>query len=332
MITRRTSPKLDSTDCELIRELEKDGRQTRLDLSTILDINERTLRRRLQRLLKEQVIHIQAIAGPLPLKSKMMAVLGINVVRGQINNVSDILGSNPSVIGVTILAGRYDILAWVLCRHPDELWAFVTEKLGNIQGVVGTEVMPILRMFKNSYAVLADNYPLPASNASSWSADRLDIALIGELELDGTRNGAVLAQKLGVSKPTILKRINRLFEDQIIRVVAVANPYLLGYHTSALILVKAPPSRVKIVSDELASFSEIQILAATAGPYDLTAWMVCKDTDALSEFVRTKLDNIAGITSHETLLNLQFGKLQTNLTSQLVTEDSKSGEPIGFGI
>jgi len=326
MTISRISPKLDLTDMALIRELEKDGRQSRFDLATVLGISERSLRRRLQRLIEEHVIRIQATAGPSPLESKMMAVLGINVVRGQINSVSDTLGSYQSVIGATIVAGRYDILAWVHCRRLDELWKFVTEELGNIQGVVGTEVMPILRMFKNSYAVLADNDPLPELNVRNWSADQLDVALIRELEHDGLQSSAALARKLGVSKPTILKRINRLLEDQVVRVVAVANPYLLGYRTSALILVKAPPSRVKTVADELASFPEIQILAATAGPYDLTAWVVFKDTDALSEFVRTKLDNIVGIACHETLLNLKFGKLQTNLASQLITVSDKSSE------
>ncbi|MFO8010506.1 MAG: Lrp/AsnC family transcriptional regulator [Dehalococcoidia bacterium] len=332
MAARSSSPKLDSIDLELIRELENDGRQTRLEIATALGISERTLRRRLQHLLDERVIRIQAIAGPLPLQSKMMAMLGINVLRGKINSVSDTLGSYKSVIGATIVAGRYDILASILCGQPDELWEFVTDELGKIQGVVGAEVMPVLRMFKNSYAVLAENYPLPELKACNWSADHFDVALIRELEQDGSQSYAALAQKLGLSKATILKRMNSLFENQVIRVVAVANPYTLGYGTSALILVKAPPSRVKTVAEELASFPETQIIAATAGPYDLTGWVVFKDTDSLSDFVRTELDNIAGITSHETLLNLQFGKLQTNLASKLVSVNDKSAEQPGLSV
>jgi DNA-binding Lrp family transcriptional regulator len=66
--------RLDSTDLALIKELETEARRSNSDLGIVLGVSEKTVRRWVQRLIEEQVIRIGAIAGPLPLESKMIAV------------------------------------------------------------------------------------------------------------------------------------------------------------------------------------------------------------------------------------------------------------------
>ena len=316
MARKRDNQNVDGIDIALIRELEQDARQASSDLASKTGISEKTVRRRLQRLLDGEVIRIVALADPFALGYATVVVLGINVERGQVDSVVEELTSSKKIIGVTIVTGRYNILAWAFCQDLQELWNFVTQEIGSISAVSSVETMITLGIWKNSYSVLADNVSDTSRLNCEQVADAVDIKLVTELEIDAMQSNNRLARKLGISVPTVRKRLQRLLDENVIRVVAVANPYLLGYTTPAGILLKVRPGSIKEVSDQLVSYSSIQMVLPTSGAYDVVAWGIFQDTEALSTFVRKELDGITGINSYETLVNLRYGKFSIQLAGK----------------
>ena len=58
--------------------------------------------------------------------------------------------------------------------------------------------------------------------------DERDRQIIALLQEDGRATNANIARKVGVSEGTVRRRLNRLFEDEYIRVVALPDSSKLG--------------------------------------------------------------------------------------------------------
>lgn len=54
--------------------------------------------------------------------------------------------------------------------------------------------------------------------------DPTDLAIVELLQQQGRTPNAQIARLIGVSEPTVRKRIDRMVQDDIIKVVAVLNP------------------------------------------------------------------------------------------------------------
>jgi DNA-binding Lrp family transcriptional regulator len=62
------------------------------------------------------------------------------------------------------------------------------------------------------------------------------------------------------------------------------------------------------VADKLASYANVHYALLTTGPYDMVAWVVFRDTDELSGFIRRELGSIDGIAGYESMLTLKVIK------------------------
>ncbi len=306
MTKKRIAGNLDALDLALIKELEINARQSSSDLAERIQSNERTIRRRLKRLLDEGLIQPITIIDPFALGFESVVVLGITVDRGQVDAVVEELVTAEKVVSVTIVAGRYNIMAWLHCRNNHEIRDFIVQYLGAIPAIVNAEAMPTMEFWKSSYAVLADNPYIPVKLGVGRHVDAVDIALICELEADAMQPNVRLARKLGLSLPTVRKRLQRLLEEHIVRVVAVTDSYTLGYTASAGILIKARPGAIEAVATRLASYPRMQLVLSTYGAYDIFAWGTFRDNMSLYTFIRKELDGIPAINSYETLICLEY--------------------------
>ena len=117
-----------------------------------------------------------------------------------------------------------------------------------------------------------------------------------------------MARVLGVSEGTVRRRLAKLLADKVIRIVAFAEPAQLGYHTSAFIGVQVDPARVEAVAGQLAQLSETEHVAITTGSYDIFIWVNVAGSEALAQFLHTKVGPIEGVRHTETFVSLQAKK------------------------
>jgi len=134
--------------------------------------------------------------------------------------------------------------------------------------------------------------------------DELDRRIIELLQRDGRTSNAKIARGLGVSEGTVRRRLARLLQEEVIRVVAIAEPDRLGYHTSAFIGLQVGPGKVEAVATKLAGLSETEHVAITTGAYDIFTWVNLASAEALASFLHTKVGTVEGVRHTETFVCL----------------------------
>ena len=138
--------------------------------------------------------------------------------------------------------------------------------------------------------------------------DELDQDIIDLLQANGRASNARIARKVGVSEGTVRRRLRRLTQENIVKVIAVPNLDKIGYTTAALIGLQTAPGQLDQVAEAISDMKEVHYLAITTGAFDLFAWVGMRSTEQLGVFLRTKIGSIAGVMRTETFVNLDIRK------------------------
>jgi Lrp/AsnC family transcriptional regulator for asnA, asnC and gidA len=294
-------------DLMLLREMALDATQTTTDLAKKLGRSRSTVQNRLQELLDRKVVRIVPVHNPVASGYKMGVLIGLKVLPNRVSAIAAELASVPEIHNVIICAGRYDIILGAVFADTDKLSDFLINRLSAVSGVTGIETMVTLKMVKASFTFMTTD-ELPSLDISIPGIDALDLMIIRELQSDPQQPQADIAKKLGAGATTVRRRLKRLLDEHIIRIVAIADPHALGYNIRAMIGIKVCPGRIDAVADKLASYVNVHYALMTTGPYDLVAWAVFRDTDELSGFTRHELGGIEGLASYESMLTLKVAK------------------------
>ena len=95
--------------------------------------------------------------------------------------------------------------------------------------------------------------------------DDMDARIIALLEQNGRIPNTELAKKLKISETTARKRIKRLIDSQLIKIVAIRNRTKLGYGINGNIRIKADTKKTKMIARKLCRIEEIWYIAQLAG-------------------------------------------------------------------
>ena len=138
--------------------------------------------------------------------------------------------------------------------------------------------------------------------------DELDRKIIALLQVDGRASNAKIAREVGVSEGTVRRRLRRLIQQDVVKIIAVPNLEKLGYATTALIGLQTAPGRSDNVADAIAALDEAHYVAITTGAYDIFIWAGLESAESLGTFLRTKIGTIEGVQRTETFVNLAIKK------------------------
>lgn len=141
---------LDHIDHALIELLSKDGRLSNSELARTLHMAEATVRRRVRRLLDNDVLKIVAVRNPDQLGHFLSAIIGCSVDRARAHQIVQSLARRPETRYVGYSTGARDIMIEAFFRSNDHLLEFLTE-LGDVEGVKAIETSVILRVAKFAY-------------------------------------------------------------------------------------------------------------------------------------------------------------------------------------
>ena len=153
-VTSHGGTGLDEHDLAIIRELQRDARQSVVALARAVGVHRNVVGAKLRRLADRGIMKAVAIPNPIALGYRVMVVICISVLPGYIDTASDQLKSLANIHSVTICTGRYDIMLWGFFRDQEELYNFIGKELGRTPGITGVETIVILRAKKMSSAYL----------------------------------------------------------------------------------------------------------------------------------------------------------------------------------
>jgi Lrp/AsnC family transcriptional regulator for asnA, asnC and gidA len=147
------------------------------------------------------------------------------------------------------------------------------------------------------------------SGRSLAEHDAIDLAVIQALQENGRVPNAHIARMVGVSEPTIRKRIDRLMAEGTLKVVAVLDPRRSGYQTNVLIGVRVQPGRMREVGRKLAELPDVVWLGYVTGRYDILAEFRLPNDGVLLDFLQGTMTELDGILSTETYHVLSTEKI-----------------------
>ena len=130
---------MDELDSKIINILQDDGRASNAGIARQVSVSEGTVRRRLKRLIQDEVIQVVALPDPVKMGLHSEALVGIQVDTDQVDLVLEDLSGLKEVSWVAMTTGQYDIFAWVTLESAEALGIFLRTKIGAIPGVRRSE-------------------------------------------------------------------------------------------------------------------------------------------------------------------------------------------------
>jgi Lrp/AsnC family transcriptional regulator, regulator for asnA, asnC and gidA len=142
---------VDELDRRIIACLQASGRQSNTQIASQLGVTESTVRKRIDRLLANEVIRITAVANPLKLNYPIVAILGIHAEPTQINTVAQALNELPEFRFIGITTGVWDFVTEAWFESLIELYTFLSERLWPIKGITRVEASHVIHMVRYAY-------------------------------------------------------------------------------------------------------------------------------------------------------------------------------------
>lgn len=140
--------------------------------------------------------------------------------------------------------------------------------------------------------------------------DKLDYLILSHLQEDGRRPFTEIAKSVGVTEGTIRKRVARLIEDDVIRIIGLVDPHKVGFEAPAIIQVTVSPPHLDAAAKEIEAFSEVSYLLMVSGEYDLMVEVRCRDREHLASFIRHQLQQVTGVQRTVSAMVLHTYKLE----------------------
>jgi Lrp/AsnC family transcriptional regulator for asnA, asnC and gidA len=142
---------LDGLDQRLLMELLKNGRRSWVSLARQLGVAEGTVRKRVNALLKENIMKAVAVVNLSKLGYELVSIVALQVRMSDLEDVAQSMIRKPNVCYLAFVAGRYDLIAMVVTRSPEELAQFIASEISAIPGILRTETFVNLRVIKGAY-------------------------------------------------------------------------------------------------------------------------------------------------------------------------------------
>ncbi|MFM1882890.1 MAG: hypothetical protein RJA05_1299 [Planctomycetota bacterium] len=288
-------PDLEPADRALVDRLVADPRASGRDLAKALDCSEANVSRRLNRLVAEQAVRVRAF---MPLDRAGLSASALIIVRSP----------EPSALGQRLLAhewihfiattGPLDGPADGLVLHGSA--ANGTALRSSLDRALSTDPAATIvdtRIVLDSFGT----HETTDAHRHHWRGgrplDRVNRAIIRELQRDGRATFAKLGEVAGISSTAAAERFRHLIDDQLIRMVALVEPSRNGLRATGCFFLRASIPTEQAM-DAARAVANPDFVAMVSGPNPVVLECSAADGAALQS-IAARLDALPGITDVE---------------------------------
>lgn len=132
----------------------KDARQSSEKLAIHLNISAATVRRRVRRLIKNDILRIVGVADPAKFGLGLGVVINLDVEHSKVDSVMEWLIGRTEIKWAATTTGRFDIIAVARFESTEHLSSFFTKDLTGLEGIKDTETLVSLDVRKGRYTSL----------------------------------------------------------------------------------------------------------------------------------------------------------------------------------
>ncbi len=144
-------------------------------------------------------------------------------------------------------------------------------------------------------------------NSMPKKIDAIDLKIIRLLQQNGRMANTKIAKKTGISETTVRYRLQRLFQEDYVQVVAMVNPLKLGFGIEGSIRIKTDIKSVNRVAEDLKRIDSLYFIGRIMGNWDFDTEYYVKSTTELKELIDT-INTIDGVMETEVSTILEYVK------------------------
>ncbi len=303
---------VDDLDRQLAQCLGVDGRASFSAIAEVLGVSDQTVARRYRRLRSAGVLRVVGLRYPKS-GGHPTWFLRLRCVPGSGEAIAAALARRPDTAWVQLLSGDTEVLCSLRGDGPEATESLLA-RLPRSGRIVEVTAYSRLHMFTGGPDALGFIDVLPAARieplrvivrpvgppgAPAGPSD-LDTALLPALAADGRTPFADLAAATGWSETTVRRRVEQLRDCGALYFDLELDMPTFGFRSTAWLWMSVPPSHLAEVGAALAKFPEVAYAAATTGPANLSACVVCRDAESLYEFLTARVGPLPGVERVET--------------------------------
>jgi Lrp/AsnC family transcriptional regulator for asnA, asnC and gidA len=300
---------LPEVDRQIIRNLQVDGRRPYVHIAKDLGIDEKTVRRRTTELREKGIIDITTVTDPALLGYGAIALCGLTVdVSALPSQVAAELAALDAVDYVVVATGRFDIILEVLCRDSQDLLDVIENQIRGVAAVRTCETFPYLWLHyqQQQWDAAQTTSVGDGRMVGDKALDPIDRQLILALNEDARAPFRQIADRLEISESQVRQRVTQLTGSGAVRVMAITNPFNLGFRRLAWLGVNVGPgASAGDVVERLSRVPSIAYLAVCAGRFDILAEAVCIDDRDLLRVLDRDIRPMVGVRQVESWVFLE---------------------------
>jgi DNA-binding Lrp family transcriptional regulator len=304
---------LDELDRQLIHALQIDGRAPFSRIATVVGTSDRTVARRYRRLRSAGAVRVVGLANGRRL-GHVDWLVRMRCTPDAATAVAAALSRRDDTSWVSLISGGTEITC-ITRTHTgttdDEL---LLQKLPRTPRITAVSAHCLLRAVAGTggwpgrTAVLSPQQidclspvrPLAAEVNRDVVLTDADTRLLAALAKDGRTSQPRLAAATGWSETTVRRRLDQLRRADILYYSVEVDPRLFGHAAEAMLWLTVAPAALTTVTQALSTHGEIGFAAATTGPANVVAFVVCRDADALYEYLASSIGALDGVLQAET--------------------------------
>lgn len=303
---------LSPLDRAIIARLQQDGRTPFSTMAADFGFSEATVQRRTQQLVDDGYFKIIGVVDPFFSLSSQAVLIGLGVETADIHSTAAKVSVIPEVRFASLTTGAFDLICEIVAFDRATLIEILTRTLSAIPGIRSVNTSWVLANYKTNYLwdrEASEAWPSQSPSVTEVSdflaslsgaqppiqLDELDDAIVQILRERGRISYADLAAEVGATLSTARRRTIRLLESGYMRVVAVGDPFRLGFHYVVMLWIKVDIARIKDVLVRLAREDAIRYLSRVAGTADIVAEALLSRRSDLLNFLDGPLASIEGI-------------------------------------
>ncbi|MEV6151150.1 Lrp/AsnC family transcriptional regulator [Nonomuraea sp. NPDC052129] len=287
---------MDVLDRRLVAALQISPRASWGEIGRAVGEHERTVARRLQRLIADGMVRVTAIYDDLRSGHGRPVHLHVQVRPGTAAQVAKALADRPDTRSVYSLTGAADLACELVARSREELHDILTAEISEIDGVLQTQTQVVLHTFRTvaewhapylSEQEAAQLRPPPVLEVlpDEDGLSPLEQEIAELLAGDGRIAFTAIAERLDISVPTARRRVSSLLERRLLLLRAEVEPALLGLEVEGKLWLKVRPHGLDLVGQQLAAHPSVRYCAATSGTHSLIVQVAVAHEAGLYRFL-----------------------------------------------
>jgi DNA-binding Lrp family transcriptional regulator len=303
---------MDELDRRLIIELQANPRKSNARLAKSLGIAEHTVSKRIKHFVSLDELIFTALPDMKRFGYPTSAYIGLKITQNTRSfAIAEQLCQSPDLRWVSTCEGFADLIIRGEFTSDEELADFVTDYLGNIEGISRIDTMVELKKVKRrTFSSLRnrDATRMTAQQTGDIVIDAVDRRLILELQKDSRAPLKKLAQTVDMSEMTVSRRIKNLVASGAIELTAILNTSKSGYPAHGIIGIEAEIPELARVAESIACHPQISFVGIYSGPVQIIAGIHASSPEDFLYLVTQELVKTEGIIRLDLLIHSKVFK------------------------